>query len=204
MDIRALPLLRGGPAAALLALGLLAAPFQPAAAAPPQWTVDKAASRVGFTAYQMGDPVDGAFGDYEATIRFSPDDLAGSSARVVIDIASVDTGSDQRDTAIRSGDFMAVDTHPHGLFEATAFEKQADGDYTASGRLTLKDVTKDAALPFELKIEKTANGQRAEAQGAITINRFDYGIGRRDSEYAQVVGEQVEIRIEIVATRPGS
>lgn len=188
----------------LVAFALLAAFLSPAGAAPPAWTVDTAGTRVGFTAYQMGQPVAGRFRTYEATIAFSPDDPAGSTARVVIDVASVDSGSDQRDTAIRSADFLAVDAFPQGVFEASAFEKRDDGTYAARGRLTLKGVTREVTLPFELGITETAEGHRAVARGAITINRFDFGIGSRESEYAGVVGEQVEIQIAVTATRPGS
>lgn len=187
----------------LVGLVLLAGPA-PSAAAPPEWTVDTAASRIEFTAYQMGEPVVGQFPAYAATIAFSPDDPAASSARVVIEIGSVDTGSDQRDTAIRSADLMAVDKFPTGVFEAVSFEKRDDGTYAAQGRLTLKDVTRDVALPFELRVDDTADGKRATAQGAITIDRYDYGIGTRDSEYARVIGEEVEIRIRVTARRPGT
>ena len=49
-----------------------------------RWTVDKAASRVGFEAAMNGEGFTGSFKRYDAQISFDPKDLKGSKAVVSI------------------------------------------------------------------------------------------------------------------------
>ena len=61
-------------------------------------------------------------------------------------------------------------------------------------------------LPFELTIaaDPAAAGRLlATAEGELTISRLDYGVGQGDWASTRTVGEEVVIRIEIRATRPG-
>ena len=75
--------------------------------------------------------------------------------------------------------------------------------YEAHGQLTIRDVTRDVVLPFELTIEETGGGKVANAVGELTISRLDYGVGQGEWASTKTVGEEVVIRIEIVASAPG-
>ena len=80
-----------------------------AAAEPNRWTIDYASSRIAFTAEQAEAPFDGAIKTFEADVRFDPAQLAGSSADVQIDTASVATSDKERDGILRgTGWFDAV------------------------------------------------------------------------------------------------
>ncbi len=169
----------------------------PTVAASPVWTV-QAGSSVGFTALQAGAPVSGVFEVFDADIRFDSDDPAASTARVTIDIASVNSQSSDRDSTIRSSFLFDVATWPTAVFEATTFESGASaGQYVAVGTLTMRDVTQAVSMPFQLSFE----GDSAHAEGALEILRLDYGVGQGMWTDTSVVANEVTITIDIQATR---
>ena len=176
-----------------------------ASAEAPAWSVQDG-SRVGFIATQGGAPVEGVFESFDAEIRFDPQALDQSRVAVTIDIGSVNSESKDRDDTIRSASLFDVATWPNARFEAEGFTQNGDGDFEASGRLTMRDVTKDVVLPFKLEVAPDPDqpGQlRAVAKGELKVQRLDYGIGQGLWEDTSVVGNEVVIFIDIQATRPG-
>lgn len=187
------------------ALVLLAvSPTAVPAAEAPQWRVEEA-SRVGFVARQAGAAISGRFAEFDAEIRFDPDNLDGSRVAVEIEVASVDTQSSDRDQVIRSPDLFDAARWPNAHFEADRFEPDGKGHYQAHGRLTLRDVTQDVVLPFDLAISPHPDEPatlQAKAVGELPIMRLDYGVGQGQWRDTSVVANEVVIQIEILATRP--
>lgn len=168
-----------------------------AEAAPASWNVQESSS-VGFIARQAGAPVEGIFETFEADIHFDPDDLENSMARVVIHIDSINSQSSERDSTIQSNGLFDVATWPTAVFVAKSFVLgEADGEYNAIGTLTMRDVTRDVSMPFQLSFD----GDRAHAAGALEILRLDYGIGQGMWTDTSVVANEVTITIDIEATR---
>ncbi|HSA81308.1 MAG TPA: YceI family protein, partial [Geminicoccaceae bacterium] len=132
-----------------------------------------------------------------------PADLANSRVEVEIDAASITTGHKDRDTTLRSSGFFDVAKWPTAHFTSAELTHESGDRYEAHGRLTIRDVTRDVVLPFELTIEEDGGRQLAKANGELTISRLDYGVGQGDWASTKTVGEEVVIRIEIRATRPG-
>ncbi|MDJ0946543.1 MAG: YceI family protein [Kiloniellales bacterium] len=191
---------------ALAAIAALCVAGAPAWAEAPDWRVEDG-SRVGFIATQGGAPVEGVFETFEAQIRFDPEALDRSRVAVTIDIASVNSESKDRDDTIRSASLFDVATWPSARFEAEGFAQNGDGGYEASGRLTMRDVTRDVVLPFTLEVAPDPDqpGQlRAVAKGELKVQRLDYGVGQGLWEDTSVVGNEVVIFIDIQATRPGA
>jgi len=184
---------------ALLALALIARP-----ALGQSWTVEDG-SMIGFTATQQGRPVEGRFERFTAEIALDPEALAGSRIDVVIDTGSIATGHKDRDAALRSASFFEVERWPRARFTSDDIVHERGDRYLARGELTIRDVAKEVALPFELTIgpdPDAADRLRAEAQGELSIARLDYGVGQGDFASTQTVGDEVVIRIAIRATRP--
>jgi polyisoprenoid-binding protein YceI len=168
------------------------------------WQVEDG-SRIGFTALQQGSPVDGGFEHFTAAIDFDPKDLGHSRVDVEIDTGSITTGHKDRDTALRSAAFFDVGKWPTARFTSTKLTHRSGDAYEAHGKLTIRDVTRDVVLPFQLTIgdAPAAPGKLlAEAKGELTISRLDYGVGQGDWASTNTVGEAVVIRIEIKAERP--
>lgn len=182
--------------ARFLLLALIAfSDMRPAEARPPAWEVDPAASRIVFTFLQMGGEVSGRFHRFDAAIRFDPAGPEGEIA-VIIDVASLDTGEDQRDREARGRAFFDVEAFPTARFHATEIVG-ADGRFQATGTLTIRDVTRPVRLPFTL----TLSGDRAVADGRTEISRSDFGLGTGNADLAAVIGDPVVIELHVEARR---
>ena len=181
-----------------VALATTIAGFSGVAQAADPWVVVADESEIEFTGTQLGAEFDGEFKSFTAEIVFSPDDLAGSSVEVLIDIASVDTDSGDRDSQIISPDWFDVEAWPTAKFATKSFTEIAPGKYEAVADLTIRDVTREVTLTFELEI----TGDKAEATGAVKINRTDFGVGQGQWADTSQVGDPVTIEIEIEAKRP--
>ena len=190
----------------LAAAGFLLALAGPAAAGEaPLWSVEPGSS-VGFTAFQAGAPVDGLFKKFEAEIRFDPSRPETSRVAVVIDVSSVESGSQDRDDTIRSASLFDAATWPTARFVAERFTAAGGGRYLAHGLLTLRDTTREVVLPFMLRIEDHPDAPAmvlARASGELEVARLDYGVGQGLWTDTSVVADRVVIRIDILARRPG-
>ena len=110
-----------------------------------RWTVDKAASRVGFEAAMNGEGFTGTFKRYDAQISFDPKDLKGSKAVVSIDMTSAFTNEQTRDESLPTADWFNAAKFPRATFVTTGFTALGGGKYQAAGDLTLKGVSKRGA-----------------------------------------------------------
>ena len=141
------------------------------------WAIDPVHSEVSFTVrHMMVSKVRGRFDTFEGTIVTAASPL-DSSVTASVDLASINTGQEQRDAHIRSADFFEVEKHPHMTFASTGVRADG-GDFLLDGDLTLKGVTK----PVTFKLE--ANGFGPDAYGGTRcgfsatteINRHDFGV----------------------------
>lgn len=169
---------------------------QPAQAAD-QWNVVGDKSAVEFTGTQLGAEFTGEFEAFTADITFSPDDLAGSSVEVLIDIASANTQSADRDSQIVAPDWFDAAQWPTAKFVTKSFAETSAGKYEAVADLTIRDVTREVVLPFDLVITDGT----AEAVGSVTIKRTDFGVGQGQWTDTSQVGDDVTIRVTINATK---
>jgi polyisoprenoid-binding protein YceI len=161
------------------------------------WQLDPAKSRLGFSVVQTGTKFEGMFTRYDTNIVFDPDHLDASHIAVTIDLASVVTGDTQRDAALPGADWFAVAQFPQARFETTAIRKQRANAYQAVGNLTLRGVTKPLTVLFTLQI----TGTSAHAVGHAEVVRTSFGVGQGPWATGQWVALEVEIDLDIVATR---
>ncbi len=136
--------MRAHAACALIgALILTAGSALPAAAAgAPSWTVDKAHSKLGFESAYGGTKFNGSFKTWTAAIAFDPANLAASKANVTIDLASAETGDDDRDQSLPSPDWFNTPKFPKATFTTTAIKMVSPGNYSAAGVIS-PYITKD-------------------------------------------------------------
>ena len=108
------------------------------------WAIDASRTEVGFVArHLMVSKVRGTFRDVSGTVEVA-EDITGSSVEVAAQIASVETGSADRDAHLKSADFFDAEQFPAMTFRSSAF----DGE-TLTGDLTIKDVTKPVTFDVE-------------------------------------------------------
>lgn len=163
------------------------------ACAATQWSLQPAESSLGFTATQAGAKFDGRFDRFSADIRFDPADLAGSRFDVQIEMTSVNTQDAERDDTLRGADLFNVTKWPKAHYVAEQFTDKGTGKFSATGQLTLRDVTR--AVPIEFSFEKNAHG--AWLKGSSQIRRLDFGVGQGEWQDTDTVGNDVQIHFAL-------
>ena len=160
------------------------------------WRIVPEQSRLGFAAIQGGSPFEGTFRRFTADVRFDAGDLPESRVVVVIDMASAETGSAERDGALQGADWFAASRFPQARFETTSLRSLGGDRFEAEGLLTIRDVTRTVVLPFVL--QPVADGVRA--RGELTIDRTTYGVGQGQWADPRWVALPVAVRFDLLAT----
>jgi polyisoprenoid-binding protein YceI len=203
--------MRRNTALAVLALGIAAAAGAialAAQAAPPArhpllapaaaiWAVDKAASRLTFRGAVSGQTFDGVFKKWDAQIAFDPANLKASHAAVTIDIGSVVTGDPTRDQMLPTPDWFSSQKFPQAAFVTTAMTQTGPGHYLATGDLRIRGAVRHVAMPFTLTIVKDV----ASMDGALTIDRRQFGIGQGQFATPDTVAANVTIMVKLSAKK---
>jgi polyisoprenoid-binding protein YceI len=186
--------LPGALAAVLLALQLFSAtlPAVAATAGTTRYVLDAAKSTLEFTFTQAGAQNKGRFGHFTTVLDWSSDDPAASRLEVTVEMASVDTGDQERDDTIRDADLFAVKKFAQARFSAAQIVKTASG-YEAVGKLTIRDVTRDMRVPFSLRTASEQGQNVAYMSGKTTLKRLDFGVGQGDWKATDQVGNDVAV-----------
>jgi polyisoprenoid-binding protein YceI len=167
------------------------------------WNIDASHSTVGFAIRHMVfSKVRGRFQKYTGAIQLE-DDVSKSRVEVTIDAASVDTGTEQRDTHLRSADFFDVEKFPELRFRSTKVEDAGEGALRVTGELTIRDTTREVVLD----VESTGRGkdpwgnERLGFVAKTSIDRKDFGLRWNQLLEAGgvLVGERVDIELDIQA-----
>jgi len=166
------------------------------------WDIDASHSTVGFSVrHMMVSKVRGYFRDFSGEI-VTAEDPAQSVVNARVNMDSIDTRQEQRDAHIRSADFFDVGNHTEMTFRSTAVA--TDGaDWTVTGDLTIKGITKPVTLELELNGfgPDAYGGTRAGFSAKTEISRKAYGV---DIDMPMdgggvVVGDKITVELEIEA-----
>lgn len=150
--------------------------------------VDPKKSSVSFISRQMGVPIDGGFGSFQASIAFDPERPEAAHAKVEIDVGSIDAGNPDADDEVRGKGWFDVAQFRTARFEADKFKVSGPGSFEAAGRMTIKGVTQEVLVPFRARVE---NGV-AVLEGLFPISRKQYGLGT--AEWMEIVADEVKLR----------
>lgn len=165
------------------------------------WTLDESHSTIQFSVTHFFTPVTGRFEEYQTDIQFDPNDLENSSIDVTIPISSINTRNDRRDNHLNSEDFFNAEKWPNITFSSETIRSTGNNEFVAVGDLTIRDVTKRIELPFTLlgvmDHPMMENTKVAGITANTTINRTDYGVGVGDWAATMVVGDEVDINLNL-------
>jgi polyisoprenoid-binding protein YceI len=144
-----------------------------------KWNVDPAHSSVKFTVKHLViSEVEGSFKTFNGNMTSTKPDFVGSIIDFTVDVNSISTDNDKRDTHLKSDDFFNAEKFPKMTFKSTSFKKVSGKKYILTGNLTIRDVTK--SVKFDVAYGGTAkDGQgntKAGFKATTVINRFDYGL----------------------------
>ncbi|MFQ5639189.1 MAG: YceI family protein [bacterium] len=174
-----------------------------------KYNIDPVHSYIGFAVKHMViSTVKGNFKDFSGTILYDETDMTQSSVSFKIVTKSINTDNERRDNHLRNDDFFNAEKFPEISFVSKTIKKSEDG-YIAVGDLTIRDVTKEVEIPFQLggPIPGRRNSRRIGVEGELKINRKDYGVkfNRALDNGGLVVANEVKIEIHIEAVnRPES
>jgi polyisoprenoid-binding protein YceI len=143
------------------------------------YDLDPAHSRLGFVArHAMVTKVRGSFAEFTGSLDLDAQNWSASTAQVTIQVASIDTGNEQRDGHLRTNDFFDAPNHPQITFTSTRVEQTAEATFAVTGDLTIKGTTRPVTLDFVYAgsaVDPYGN-TRIGFESISTINRSDFGI----------------------------
>ena len=168
-----------------------------------RWVLDPAHSQIQFKVkHMMITTVTGSFNEFEADIQTEEEDFMRAKLRFAAKVASLDTGSADRDAHLKGPDFFYAATYPEITFVGTGCESvDHDGSYELYGDITVKGVTRNIKLDVEFGgVVKDPWGN---TKAGFTINgkiqRKDFGLVWNVVTEAGgvLVGEEVKIACEV-------
>lgn len=168
------------------------------------WNIDQTHSTVGFSIRHMVfSKVRGRFLKYAGAIQLDEHDVTKSSVEVTIDAASIDTGTAQRDTHLRSADFFDVETFPELRFRSTRVEDLGGDRLRVIGQLTIRDTTREIALeaePAGRGVDPWGNA-RIGFVAKASIDRKEFGLTWNQLLEAGgvLVGDRVDLEFDVQA-----
>lgn len=183
----------------MLALSVSAASF-----AQTKWTVDPMHSFVSFEVKHMGiNFVQGSFKKFEGTVEAAKPDLTDAKINFTVDVNSINTDVEMRNNHLKTDDFFNAAKYPTMTFAGTSFKKGKGNTYSLSGKLTIRDVTKDVV--FNVVYGGTATDQqkniKAGFNATTTINRTDYNINYDPTGMGVAKDVKINLNLEFVQAK---
>lgn len=155
------------------------------------WKV--ATSSVTFKIKNGGMIVDGSFGGLIADITFDPSNYAKSFMEASMDVNTINTGIDLRNSHLKKEGYFNASKYPKISLKSTLFSKESDGTFKGFFKLTMKGITKDIVIPFSY----TESTNNAIFKASFNINRRDYNVGGN----SWTMSDDVSVNIVINATK---
>jgi len=166
------------------------------------WSIDPAHSVAEFKVkHMMIANVKGHFSKVAGVLVHDESDRTKSRVEATIEAASIETRESQRDTHLKSADFLHVEKFPTLSFKSTDIKVADDGELKVHGDLTIRGVTRKVTFAVEGPTPPTKDpwGNTRIAISATTkINRKDYGLTWNAALETGgiLVGEEVAITLE--------
>ena len=162
------------------------------------WTVDPSHSEIAFTARHLMSKVRGSFQKFEAQI-VTGDEIKATAS---VDLNSIDTRDEGRDTHLRSKDFFDVENNGPMTFASTKVEAGGKG-LLVTGDLQIGGVTKPITLDVEYFGQDTDpwGGTRIGFEGTTEISRkeFDVDFNVPMDGGRLLIGDKISITLAVQA-----
>jgi polyisoprenoid-binding protein YceI len=170
------------------------------------WVVDPAHSSVAFEVkHMMISTVRGQLREFDGTLEAAEDDPANSRVRGAAKVASIDTGSPDRDEHLRGPDFFDAERYPEITYASTCIEPLGGPDYRVTGDLTIKGVTRQVMMEASVEGagEDPWGAERVGIRVRGKLDRRDFGLNWQQplTKGGVLVGEEVRILIDVSAVR---
>jgi len=164
-----------------------------------KWVVDPENSSVSFVCKHVLSNVRGMFAQPAGTITLDDTTVANSKIDATIQVGSITTGVEERDTHLKGADFFDASKHPTITFASTSVTKSNATSYAVTGDLTMHGVTKPLTLAVTASAPfMHAAGIRRGIEATTSVNRKDFGLKWEFPGEAPgvVVGDTIQITID--------
>jgi polyisoprenoid-binding protein YceI len=178
-----------------------------------KWELDPENSSVNFVSKHAAfTNVRGMFQRPSGTIVLDEATPTNSKVNATIDVKSITTGVDERDTDLKGPDFFDATKYPVITFVSTGFTKLSDTSYSVTGNLTMHGATKPVTLAVTASPPFRHFGTiRRGIEATTSVNRTDFGVGvaawsKPDENGNLLVGDNVIITIDaelVLQATPG-
>lgn len=170
------------------------------------WTIDPAHTHLGFVArHAMVTKVRGAFTGFSGSMVLDGANTAGSTANLTVQMASVDSGTADRDTHLKSPDFFDVERFPAMTFASTVVKQVKSDEFVLLGDLTIKDVTRQVEIEVEVEsiVTDPWGNTRVGFEGGTEISRKDFGLTWNVplDGGGWLVSDAIKIQLDVSATK---
>jgi polyisoprenoid-binding protein YceI len=178
-------------------------------AGPSTWELDPTHSSVEFSVkHMMMTTVRGRFKQVRATLTGDEAHTDGCCVEAEMDVASIDTGTSDRDAHLRGPDFFDADRFPVITFRSTRLEGRpsSEGDrFRLHGELTMRDTSMPVTLEceFEGRGNDPWGNERAGFSAQTEIDRREWGLrwNQAIETGGVLVANKVRIDIEVQFVR---
>lgn len=163
-----------------------------------KWELDPENSSVEFVCRHVLSKVRGMFPKPSGSVMLDEATPANSKINATIDVHSITTGVEERDTHLKNSDFFDVAKYPAITFASTDVSRSSATSYSVTGNLTMHGVTKPVTLAVTVSAPfNHAGGIRRGIEATTSVNRKDFGLrwefpGEGDGV---VVGDNIQITI---------
>jgi polyisoprenoid-binding protein YceI len=166
------------------------------------YKIDPAHSEIAFKVkHLMITTVTGNFTQFDATMESDSADFSDAKISFSADVNSVTTNNEQRDGHLKSDDFFAAEKFPKLSFSNGKLVKKSDEEYTLTGELTIRDVTKTVELNVEYGGTMTDPWGQVksgfEINGKINRKEFGLGWGAVTEAGGVVVSDEVKLHLQV-------
>ncbi len=167
------------------------------------WSIDPAHSAAEFKVkHMMISNVKGKFTGLTGTLKLNEGDVSKSSIEASIPVVTVNTGDDQRDGHLKSGDFFDVEKFPTMAFKSLKVVPDGEGELKVTGDLTLHGETKQVTFGVEGPSQSSKDpwgNTRIGLSATTKVNRKDFGLvwNAALETGGVLVGEDVTITLDV-------
>ena len=152
-------------------------------------------SSLTFVSKQMGVPIDGSFRKFAASLAFDPAKPAAATARLDLDLNSIDAGSRDANDEVVGKPWFNVKVFPTATFVSSAVRPLGGDKFELVGKLTIKGKSQDVTAPFSFR----QDGGNGVFDGAFVLKRLEFGVGDGVWSDVSTVANEVQIKFHIVA-----
>jgi polyisoprenoid-binding protein YceI len=152
-----------------------------------------AGSEIVFVTRQMGVPVQGRFGRFNAQIALDPRKPEAGSVSFTIDTASARFGSAEVDAEVPKATWLNVAQFPQASFQSASIKAIGAGRFEVAGRLSLKGSVRELVVPVQI----TQAGAASSASGQFTIKRIDFKVGEAEWADTSMLANDVQVRFKL-------